>query len=169
MPSPILTHFKYKHLRPDLQEISAPLCEVAFSMDAKIPDGAEKSAGLRKLLEAKDCLVRAYLEGQDIKVLPRVLTMEDAHSFLELAHAEEDRLYRELCRLNPSYGPRGARGERGYSNLAEYVEAIRTVEKTIESHRAEIAEYTRTPDERDRSLSDAIYASVKRMGLENPQ
>lgn len=31
-------------------------------MDAQLPDCAEKSAGMRKLLEAKDCFVRAALE-----------------------------------------------------------------------------------------------------------
>ena len=30
-------------------------------MNEQLPDGPEKSAGLRKLLEAKDCMVRAAL------------------------------------------------------------------------------------------------------------
>jgi hypothetical protein len=30
-------------------------------MEAELPDGPEKSAGMRKLLEAKDCFVRAAL------------------------------------------------------------------------------------------------------------
>jgi hypothetical protein len=54
--------FAYKHLPENLQKVSAPLCELAEKMDAELPDCAEKSAGLRKLLEAKDCLVRAALE-----------------------------------------------------------------------------------------------------------
>ena len=37
--------------------VSAPIGELAKEMDDLLPDGAEKSAGLRKLLEAKDCLV----------------------------------------------------------------------------------------------------------------
>jgi hypothetical protein len=61
MPNPIMTYFEYGHLPPALQTISKPLGELAKYMDANIPDGAEKSAGLRKLLEAKDCLVRAAL------------------------------------------------------------------------------------------------------------
>ena len=58
----ILKYFEYKHLPPKLQEVSKPLCELAKLMDEELPDCAEKSAGLRKLLEAKDCFVRAKLE-----------------------------------------------------------------------------------------------------------
>ena len=57
----ILQFFAYAHLPPHLQEVSKPLGDLARQMDESLPDGAEKSAGLRKLLEAKDCLVRAKL------------------------------------------------------------------------------------------------------------
>ena len=40
---------------------SKPIGDLAKAMDDSLPDGPEKSAGLRKLLEAKDCLVRAKL------------------------------------------------------------------------------------------------------------
>jgi hypothetical protein len=59
--SPILRFFTYKHLPEHLQKVSKPIGELAEKIDAEIPDGPEKSAGLRKLLEAKDCLVRAAL------------------------------------------------------------------------------------------------------------
>lgn len=65
MPSPILKYFKYDHLMGPLQEVSKPIGELAKLMDETLPDGAEKSAGLRKLLEAKDCLVRAKLDQLD--------------------------------------------------------------------------------------------------------
>jgi hypothetical protein len=62
MASPIIRYFKYDHLPTGpLRDTSAAICEVALALDETIPDGAEKSAGLRKLLEAKDCLVRAVL------------------------------------------------------------------------------------------------------------
>jgi hypothetical protein len=54
-------YFAYEHLPPHLQEISKPLGKLAKLMDESLPDGAEKSAGMRKLLEAKDCFVRAKL------------------------------------------------------------------------------------------------------------
>lgn len=60
--SPILKYFAFEHLPPHLQEVSKPIGELARQMDESLPDGAEKSAGLRKLLEAKDCLVRARLD-----------------------------------------------------------------------------------------------------------
>ena len=58
----IIRHFAYEHLPPKLQAISKPIGDLARQMDESLPDSAEKSAGLRKLLEAKDCLVRASLE-----------------------------------------------------------------------------------------------------------
>lgn len=60
----MLRWFDYEHLPPRLQEISRPIGELARQMDAALPEGPEKTAGLRKLLEAKDCLVRAQLEAQ---------------------------------------------------------------------------------------------------------
>ncbi len=59
--SPIMKYFEYAHLPEHLQVISEPVGELANMMDQNLPDGSEKSAGLRKLLEAKDCFVRAAL------------------------------------------------------------------------------------------------------------
>lgn len=59
---PILKFFHYDHLPAELQEISAMFSATAYKMaarDTKHP--AELAAGLRKLLEAKDCAVRAAL------------------------------------------------------------------------------------------------------------
>jgi len=61
MASPIMKYFEFAHLPPHLQEVSRPIGELAAEMEKTLPDGPEKSAGLRKLLEAKDCLVRAKL------------------------------------------------------------------------------------------------------------
>ena len=54
-----MKYFEYSHLPEQLQLVSKPIGYLARQLDAAIPDRAEKSAGLRKLLEAKDCLVRA--------------------------------------------------------------------------------------------------------------
>ena len=59
---PILWYFHYKHLPEHLQEVSEPLCRLALQMVETLPHNAERSAGLRKLLEAKDCFVRARVE-----------------------------------------------------------------------------------------------------------
>lgn len=58
---PILQFFDYEHLPPHLQEISKPFGDLARQMAFKLPDNAENSTMLRKLLEAKDCAVRALL------------------------------------------------------------------------------------------------------------
>lgn len=55
---PIMAYFAYKHLPAKLQVVSKHICEVAEAMYITLPDGPEKTAGLRKLLEAKDCFVR---------------------------------------------------------------------------------------------------------------
>ena len=60
-PPPILKFFAYEHLPEKLQVVSKPIGDLARDMVAKLPPSAELSAGLRKLLEAKDCLVRAAL------------------------------------------------------------------------------------------------------------
>lgn len=61
MAAPILKYFEYDHLPVELQTISEPLCRIAKELDRVLADGPEKSAGLRKLLEAKDCFVRSAL------------------------------------------------------------------------------------------------------------
>jgi hypothetical protein len=55
--------FEYSHLPKKLQKISKPIGDLAHEMNQILPNGPEKSAGLRKLLEAKDALVRAVLQG----------------------------------------------------------------------------------------------------------
>ena len=60
-PSPILRYFEYAHLPINIQAASKPFSELAYLIEDFCPPSAEKSAGLRKLLEAKDCIVRASL------------------------------------------------------------------------------------------------------------
>lgn len=59
--NPILRFFHYKHLPPLLLEASKPFCELAGKIARTTKPSAETSACLRKLLEAKDCAVRAVL------------------------------------------------------------------------------------------------------------
>ena len=59
----ILKYFTYKHLPAHLQLVSKPFCEIAEAINANYMENevdiAEAVAGLRKLLEAKDCIVRS--------------------------------------------------------------------------------------------------------------
>lgn len=61
----LLGYFKYDHLPAELQEISKPFCDLAQAMAEKLPGGAEVAVCLRKLLEAKDCAVRAALPAEE--------------------------------------------------------------------------------------------------------
>lgn len=65
MPTTTIKYFSYEHLTTGLREVSKPVAELAHQMEEMLPDGPEKSAGMRKLLEAKDCFVRATLEKKD--------------------------------------------------------------------------------------------------------
>lgn len=56
---PILRFFHYAHLPERLREVSAPFAGMARQMIDRLPRNPERSVGLRKLLEAKDCAVRA--------------------------------------------------------------------------------------------------------------
>lgn len=56
----ILQHFGYDHLPLHLQMVSVMFYDLAHAL-AESLEGPELTAGLRKLLEAKDCMVRAAL------------------------------------------------------------------------------------------------------------
>ena len=55
----ILQHFEYRHLPEHLQKVSKLYHDMAHAAIEALPMCAELMAGLRKLLEAKDCFVRA--------------------------------------------------------------------------------------------------------------
>lgn len=60
--SPILRYFEFDHLSPHLQRISRPFKKLAYFLcDNPRIDKTEMDMALRKLLEAKDCAVRAAL------------------------------------------------------------------------------------------------------------
>ena len=61
MPSTTIQYFEYEHLPENLQRVSKLFYWLAHEIEDTLPDGPEKSAGMRKLLEAKDCFVRASL------------------------------------------------------------------------------------------------------------
>lgn len=58
---PMLQFFKYDHLPAHLREISRQFAILAEEMVETLPRNPERTAALRKLLEAKDCAVRARL------------------------------------------------------------------------------------------------------------
>lgn len=54
----LLSYFTYCHLPEYLRAVSRECAVLAHSLVDQLPDGPELTAGLRKLLEAKDCFVR---------------------------------------------------------------------------------------------------------------
>lgn len=58
---PLMQFFEYRHLPDHLQEISRPFGELAGRIVDKLPRNPERTVALRKLLESKDCAVRARL------------------------------------------------------------------------------------------------------------
>ena len=53
--------FAYGHLPPHLQAVSEPFGKLATLICDTLPGNPERTVALRKLLEAKDCAVRALL------------------------------------------------------------------------------------------------------------
>ena len=58
----MLHFFKADHLPAALREVSQPFCNLAHELCNVLASGPERTVMLRKLLEAKDCAVRAKLE-----------------------------------------------------------------------------------------------------------
>ena len=54
----LLELFAYEHLPEHLKDVSRQSSSLAVQMIEQLADGPELTAGLRKLLEAKDCFVR---------------------------------------------------------------------------------------------------------------
>lgn len=59
----ILQFFHYAHLPQHLKERSEPFCKLARLIVDTTPRNPERTVALRKLLEAKDANVRAYVAG----------------------------------------------------------------------------------------------------------
>lgn len=58
----LLRFFNLSHLPDHLRKVGDPCGVLAYEMVDHLPDGPELTTGLRKLLEAKDCFVRAALD-----------------------------------------------------------------------------------------------------------
>lgn len=75
----LLSLFAYKHLPPHLQVVSAHFNTLANDMVQRLGDGPELSTGLRKLVEAKDCMVRqAVIDDRNMPDEPEPWFATDA-------------------------------------------------------------------------------------------
>lgn len=57
----LMQFFKYDHLPAHLQDVSKPFGELAQKIVDTLPANPERTVALRKLLESKDCAVRALI------------------------------------------------------------------------------------------------------------
>ena len=58
---PIMQFFHYAHLHETMQAVSKPFGDLAEHIHETLPRNPERSTALRKLLEAKDAAVRAFI------------------------------------------------------------------------------------------------------------
>lgn len=58
---PMLQWFDYGHLQGSLRSVSLNFASLALCVVLTLPRNAERTVCLRKLLEAKDCAVRASI------------------------------------------------------------------------------------------------------------
>lgn len=93
--NPILRFFHYAHLPAALQTVSRPFCDLAAHIVETLPMNAERSTALRKLLEAKDCAVRANVEKAGVGS-----SVASGNSFYARLVAERDELKTRLSKLN---------------------------------------------------------------------
>ena len=73
----LLQFFAYDHLPEKLKIISKPFGDLAQEMASILPPNPESTVALRKLLEAKDCAVRAVLYKAADMPLPKALTEKE--------------------------------------------------------------------------------------------
>ena len=66
----LLRYFNYAHLKSeDSRARSKPFHDLAHAIAGdRAVDEAEKTAGLRKLMEAKDCVVRSHIPDPNVNV-----------------------------------------------------------------------------------------------------
>lgn len=62
----MMRYFEFGHLPLKLQHVSRHFFSLADVVRNTVPPGPEKTACMRKLLEAKDCAVRAALDVPDV-------------------------------------------------------------------------------------------------------
>lgn len=65
-----LRHFAYEHLPLHLREIGRQFHVLAREMIERFPAGSQRMVGLQRLLEAKDCFVRAAVDERNAALGP---------------------------------------------------------------------------------------------------
>ncbi|WP_428491732.1 hypothetical protein [Rhodopila sp.] len=66
MQNNLIQFFTCDHLPQHLKTVSKPFGDLARQLEVDLPANPEKTVAMRKLLEAKDCAVRAILFKADV-------------------------------------------------------------------------------------------------------
>ena len=106
--SHIMRFFRYEHLPENVQPVSKSFKDLARLLNGMIPDSAEKSAGLRKLLEAKDCMERAALDVPLNQVLPERTVFHVTAGSADWDPSPEDLNFLRDMFLEANFDPLGA-------------------------------------------------------------
>jgi hypothetical protein len=104
----ILRYFDHAHLPPHLQVVSAPFGELAHYVAETLRlEGAELTTGLRKALEAKDCVVRAALDVDRDELMRRAAAgvPEKAPTVERMAHNRTTQVLELQVRVPDGMGP----------------------------------------------------------------
>lgn len=130
--NPIMDFFHYSHLPSHLQAVSKPIGDIAYLMHTSLPDSAEKSTGLRKLLEAKDCFVRCAVNNKDLK-LDMGNISDGYHTFNEL-YAHRMNLFAVICHANQSHAWKSKLHHDGTMYLDYFIVGINTPQGQFTYH-----------------------------------
>ncbi len=79
----IARYFAFDHLPEPQRSVSATCSALKDAMVEALPDGPELTTGLRKLLEAKDCFVRASLPAAAEPLGGRAIPVDPAKGWPE--------------------------------------------------------------------------------------
>lgn len=131
-------YFAFAHLPPHLQLVSKPLGQLADLLEQLLPNGPEKSAGMRKLLEAKDCFVRSALDIQAAELLAKApITDSDRfEAILDFAIGNFDNLKDEEFTCATGIGP-NTRIET-QADLIKVVDALIAYQRTPQQHTEDV-------------------------------
>lgn len=162
MSHQLLSFFSFQQLPEHLQRVSRPFCELATAIDNSLADSAEKTAALRKLLESKDCAVRAALSAP--RPEPVIYDESDASTIVHLAHDRYTDTVLEATSLAISVGPiidppaKLMTLEEAADRMSHYNAAIMILQ-------GQIAKAQENPEDKIARLSRSIYETAGRLRL----
>lgn len=129
--NPIINFFTYEHLPAKLKGVSQVMSAVAHLMNDGLEQGAEKSAGLRKLLEAKDCFVRQALTGTKLVEMKH---LSDGYHDFQTLYVHRKELFKVICHQNKSHAWKSKQHDDGTMYPNYFIVGVETLEGQFTYH-----------------------------------